>query len=64
MDQNQVIVLIDVLIVVETEEFDLIKVFLQYNKRVLNVQAVEKKLQIHVMIVMVKEINKLQKKYQ
>ena len=64
MDQNQVIVLIDVLIVVEMEEFVQIKVFLQYNKHVLNVQGVEKKLQIHVMIVMVKEINNLQKEYQ
>ena len=53
----------DVLIVVEMEEFELIKVFLQFNKHVLNVLEVEKKFQIHVMTVVVKEINKLQKKY-
>jgi len=64
MDQNQVIVQIDVLIVVEMEGFVQIKVFLQYNKRVLNVRGVAKKLQIRVMIVTVKEINNLQKKYQ
>ena len=64
MDQNQVIVQIDVLIVVEMEGFVQIKVFLQYNKRVLSVQGVVKKLQIRVMIVTVKEINNLQKKYQ
>ena len=64
MDQNQVIVQIDALIVVEMEGFVQIKVFLQYNKRVLNVQGVGKKLQTHVMIVTVKETNNLQKKYQ
>ena len=63
MVQNLVIVQTDVLIVVEMEEFELIKVFLQFNKHVLNVLEVEKKFQIHVMTVVVKETNKLQKKY-
>ena len=43
MDQNLGIILIDVLIVVEMEEFDLIKVFLLFNKHALNVQEVVKK---------------------
>ena len=43
MDQNQGIILIDALIVVEMEEFDLIKVFLLFNKRALSVQEVVKK---------------------
>ena len=37
MDLNQDLALIDVLIVVEMEEYDLIKVFLQFNKHVHNV---------------------------
>ena len=61
---NRAIVQIDVHIVEEMAESVLIKVFLQFNKHVHNVQVVGKKLQIHVMIVMVKEINKLQKKFQ
>ena len=48
MDQNQGIILIDALIVVEMEEFDLIKVFLLFNKHVLNVQEAVKKLLILV----------------
>ena len=63
MDLNLVIAQTGVLIVVETEEYVQIKVFLQYNKLVLNVLVVEKKLPILVMIVMDKEINKPQKKY-
>ena len=43
MDQNQVIVLIDVRTVVEMEELEPIKVFLQFNKLALNVLVVEKK---------------------
>ena len=64
MDLNQVIVLIDVHTAVEMEELDLIKVFLQFNKHVHNVLVAGKRLQILVMIVMVKEINNPQKKYQ
>ena len=40
MDQNQDIILIDVLIVVEMEELDLIKVFLLFNKHALSVLEV------------------------
>ena len=47
----------------EMEEFDLTKVFLLFNKLVLNALVVEKKLLIHVMIVAAKVINKLQRKY-
>ena len=64
MDQNQDIILIDAHTVVEMEEFDQIKVFLLFNKHAHNVLVVGKKLLIHVMIVTVKEINNLQKKYQ
>ena len=63
MDRNQDIILIDAHTVVEMEEFDQIKVFLLFNKHVHNVLVVGKKLPIHVMIVTVKEINNLQKKY-
>ena len=48
MDQNQGIILIDALIVVEMEGFDLIKVFLLFNKHALSVQEVVKKLLILV----------------
>ena len=54
---------IDVLTAGETEELELIKVFLQFSKLVLSVLVVVKKLLILVMIVMGREINKLQKKY-
>ena len=64
MDQNLVIAPIDVPIVVETAGLGLIKVFLLFNKHVHNVLVVVKKLQIHAMNVMVKEIDKHQKKYQ
>ena len=40
---NQAQVQIDAPIVEEMEELDLIKVFLQFNKHVLNVPEVEKK---------------------
>ena len=63
MVQNLVIIQIDVHIVEEMAEYVLIKVFLQFNKHVLNVQEVVKKLLIHVQIVMDKETNKHQKKY-
>ena len=63
MDRNQDIILIDAHTVVEMEGFDQIKVFLLFNKHVHNVLVVGKKLPIHVMIVTVKEINNLQKKY-
>ena len=43
MDQNLGIILIDVHIVVEMEEFDLIKVFLQFNKHALSVLEAVKK---------------------
>ena len=63
MDQNQVQVLIGVPTVGEMEEFVLIKDFLPFNKHVHNVQVVEKKLQILVLIVMGWEINRHLKKY-
>ena len=43
MDQNQDIILIDALIVVVMGGFDLIKVFLLFNRHALNVQEVVKK---------------------
>ena len=43
MGQNLVLVRTDVLIVVEMEEFEPIKVFLQFNKLALSVLVVEKK---------------------
>ena len=64
MDQSLGIILIDALIVVEMEELDLIKVFLLFNKHALNVQEVVKKLLILVEIVVVKEIDRQQKKFQ
>ena len=64
MDLNQALVQINVRTVVEMGGYVRTKVFLQFNKRVHNVQVVEKKLLIHVMIVVEGETNKLQKKYQ
>ena len=64
MDQNQDIVQIDVHIVEEMEESVLIKDFLLYNKHVLNVLEVVKKLLTLVQIVVDKETNKLLKKFQ
>ena len=64
MDLNQAILLTGVQFVVETVKLDLIKVFLRFNKHVLNVLEVEKRLQILVKTVMVKVKNKLQKNYQ
>ena len=52
--QNQ----IGVHIAEETEEFVLTKVFLQFNKHVLNAQVVEKKFQIHVQIAVGEENQK------
>ena len=60
---NQALAQIDVPIVEETEELDQIKVSLQFNKLVLSVQEVVKRLPIHVEIVTDKEINKQTKKY-
>jgi hypothetical protein len=64
MDLNQALLLIDVQFVEGMEKLDLTKVFLLFNKLVLSVLEVEKKLQTHVPIVTVKVTNKLQKKYQ
>ena len=61
MDLSLGLVLIDVLTVGETVGSDLIKDSSQFNKLVLNVLAVGKKLLIHVLNAMVKETNKLQK---
>ena len=61
---NPVIHLTDALIVVEMEKLDLIKVFSLFNKHVLSVMEMEKKLQIPAITVMVKEKLKPQKKYQ
>ena len=63
MDLNQDQAQKDVHTVEEVEEFAQTKVFLLYNKHVHNVLVVEKKLQIHALVVMDKEIFKLQKKY-
>ena len=63
MDLSLGLALTDVLTVVETVELDLIKVFLQFNKHVLNVLEAERKLPILAQTVMDKEILKPQKKY-
>ena len=63
MDQNLVLVLIDVHIVEVMEKLGQTKDFLLFNKLALSVLEMEKKSPIHVKIVMVREINKLQKKY-
>ena len=62
MVQNLVLLLIHVHIVVVTEKLGLTKVFLLFNKPVLNVTVLEKKSQIHVVTAMVKEKLKPQKK--
>ena len=49
--------------VVVMDKLDQVKVFLLFNKHVLNVLDQEKRLQIHVLAVMDKEKNKLQKDY-
>ena len=54
----------DVVTVGVMEESDQIKVFLQCNKLVPNVQVVEKRLQVHALIAMDRVIIKLQKKFQ
>ena len=60
---NQVILQIDAHIVEEMVELDLTKVFLPFNKHVLNVMEMAKKLQILVTIVMVMVTNRLLRKY-
>ena len=64
MALNLVILLIDVQFVVEMVKLDLIKVFLLFSKHVLSAKELVKKLPTHVLTVMVKVINRLQKKYQ
>ena len=64
MVQSQDLHLTDALIVVEMGKLDLIKAFSQFNKRVLSVMEMEKKLQIPAITVMVKEKLKPQKRYQ
>ena len=61
---NRAIHLIDAHIVGGMVELDLTKVFLLFNKLVLNVMEMEKKLPTLVMIAMVKAKNKHQRKYQ
>ena len=63
MVQNLVLLLIHVHIVVVTEKLGLTKVFLLFNKPVLNVMVMEKKSQTLALTVMVKEKLKPQKKY-
>ena len=62
MVQDLVLLLIHVHIVVVTGKLGLTKVFLLFNKPVLNVTVLEKKSQIHVVTAMVKEKLKPQKK--
>jgi len=63
MALNLGMTLVHVQCVVVMVKLDQIKVSLLFNKHVHNVQVVEKKLQILVMIVVDKEKNKLQKGY-
>ena len=63
MDQSPVQLQKDVVIVEVTEGYDQIKDFSPFNKLVLNVQVVGKKLQIRVQIVMDRAIIKLQRKF-
>ena len=64
MVQDLVLLLIHVLIVVVTVKYDQIRVSLLFNKPVLNVMVLEKKLQTLALIAMAKEKLKHQKKYQ
>ena len=64
MVQDLVLLLIHVLIVVVTVKYDQTKVFLQFNKPVLNVMVLEKKSLTLVPTAMAKEKLKPQKKYQ
>ena len=64
MVQDQALLLTHVHIVVVTGKYDLTKVFLLFNKPVLNVMALEKKSQTLALIAMAKEKLKPQKKYQ
>ena len=57
-DQNQVMMLVHALCVEVMAKLDLAKDFLQFNKRVRNVQDQEKKLQIHVTVAVDKEKNR------
>ena len=61
---SQAPVLVNVQLVMAMVRLDLIKVFSPFNRLVLNVMGMGRKLQTHVMIVMVKVKNRLQKKYQ
>ena len=63
MVQDLVLLLIHVLIVVVTVKYDQIRVFLLFNKPVLNVMVLEKKLQTLALIAMAKAKLKPQKKY-
>ena len=63
MDQSPVQLQKDVVIVEVTEGYDQIKDFSLFNKLVLNVQVMGRKLQIRVLIVMDRAIIKLQRKF-
>jgi hypothetical protein len=62
MVQDQVLRLIHVLIVVVTVKYDQTRVFLLFNKPVLNVMVMEKKSQTLALIAMVKAKLKPRKK--
>ena len=64
MDLNLALVLTDVLIVGGMGEYVQIRDSSQSNKLALSVPVVVKRLLTHAQIVMDKEINRLQKKYQ
>ena len=63
MDLSQVIQQTGAHIVEEVVELDLTKVFLLFNKHVLSVMEMVKKLQIHVMIVTARVKNKHLRKF-
>ena len=63
MDQSPVQLQKDVVIVEVTEGYDQIKDFSLFNKLVLNVQVMGRKLQIRVLIVMDRALIKLQRKF-
>ena len=63
MDQSPVQLQKDVVIVEVTEGYDQIKDFSLFNKLVLNVQVMGRKLQIRVLIAMDRAIIKLQRKF-
>ena len=64
MDPNQALALTDALIVEGMEEYVQIRDSSQFNKLAHSVLVVVKRLLTHAQIVMGREINKLQKKYQ